>query len=216
VLDRIRIRHAGCSAARWREDTAVRGEEGRRAMLSARRLEQMTTAIHQREKYRHLFGPAVLVAALLLGQSTAATAQLLPVGPPVTKNQSSTAKDQPFSDFNRCTGENFSGLGHLHSQFIDRSTPTVVKTTFRAHQNGKGTAAITLNQYQYQAWSENDFESSNSNFTTRIEERKHMIRLGPNANKKDDFFMREVLVISFVNGFPSESVESFRPEDQCR
>ena len=161
-----------------------------------------------------------LTAALMLaviGSATTAAAQL-PVGAtssPVSRSQSHQ-RDQPILDDNPCTGETVSGLGHMHTQTTDSSTPAMSRMTFRSHQNGKATGLQTQASYQYQHWAENETHSSETTYQVRFVNRKHMIRTGPNAPVKDDFFFRETMVFSVNGPIVTSSVESFKPEDTCK
>lgn len=157
------------------------------------------------------------VAVATLATATTAAAQL-PVGAtaaPVSRSQTHE-RDQPILDENPCTGEMVSGLGHLHTQTSDSSTPTMAKFMFRTHQNGKATGVTTAASYQYQHWAENEFQSSETTFSSRIVNRKHMIRTGSNAPVNDDFFMRETLLFSVNGPIVTTSVEEFKPEQSCR
>src|SRR5687768_4686599 len=159
---------------------------------------------------------AALVVAVL-GSVVTASAQL-PIGAtssPVSRSQTNE-RDQPINDDNPCTGEFISGLGKMHTQTIDSSTPTMSKMTFRTHQNGKATGLQTQASYQYQHWAENETQTTATTYQVKFENRKHMIRTGSNAPVDDDFFFRETIVFSVNGPIVTSSVESFKAEDTCK
>jgi hypothetical protein len=163
-------------------------------------------------------------AAALLALAAAPAAHLaaaqLPVGigssgPSVTKEQSHD-RDQPIQDHNPCTMEDISGLGHLHTKIRSQTTPTMTKFSFSTHQNGTATGVQSLARYEYQHWSDNEWESSEPTFTSRLVNRKHIIRTGPAAPVKDDFFFRETMTVTSNGVDVTENVESFQPEQSCK
>jgi len=160
---------------------------------------------------------AAAVALAILGSVVTAAAQL-PIGvtsAPVNRTNSHE-RDQPINDQNPCTAEFIAGLGHMHTQTSDSSTPTMTKMTFRSHQNGKATGVQTQASYQYQHWAENETHTTATTFQVRFVNRKHIIRTGPSAPIKDDFFFRETMVFSVNGPIVTSSVEEFKPEDTCK
>ena len=159
-----------------------------------------------------------LALILAVAASAAPAAGQLPIGAtesPVSRSNT-TERDQPILDDNPCTGETVSGLGKLHTQTTNTSTPTMTKFSFRSHQHGKANGVQTAAAYQYQHWAENEFQSSETRFSSRIVNRKHMIRTGSQAPVKDDFFMRETILLSVNGPVVTYTVEEFKPEQTCK
>lgn len=165
-----------------------------------------------RDRARRAAGRVVLgslVCALSVMGATSAHAQQ------VSKSQNNE-QDFPFSDNDPCINKIVSGLGHFHTQFIDRSTPTTSDTTFKIHQNGQGAAEDDPAKYQFQSFSETRFRSSAANFTFTTQFRKHIIRQGPlpQGLTKDDYFAQES--ITFSSGSATPRINSFKNESTCK
>ena len=159
---------------------------------------------------------AVACAALILG-ATAARAE--EHGPKVTRTVTDE-QNAPFGDNDPCIGGALvAGLGHQHTVFIDRSTPTMVDTTFRISQNGEGLNVTNTNdhrEYRFASSGDTDLKSSTKNFTFTMKTREHIIQEGHDAPgpDKDDYFVHTTIKLSGLAPKPVFSRET--SESTCK
>jgi hypothetical protein len=111
-------------------------------------------------------------------------------------------QNAPFSDTDPCIGNaTVAGTGHQHTLFIDRSTQTMVDTTFRISQNGEGlnvTNPSDTREYQFALSNDTSTKSSTKNYTFTFVTREHIIQEGHDGPgpDKDDYFVSTSIKIS--------------------
>ena len=137
----------------------------------------------------------------------------------VTKTKEITRTQLAQNLLNPCTGETVSLDTDIFTMFMSMQKGDRFRSTFRTHEKGKGTALVSGAPYNYQAMSENRFESTATSFETRFTSRQRLNRLGPlpAGITQDDFFIRTRIREKVVNGELVDSlIEETKPENQCR
>jgi hypothetical protein len=175
-----------------------------------------TDAARQAERVRRRarwIGLAVVLG--IAGLARTAAAEPLQSSPPASNN---TTHDKDFStnDTNPCTSESMTITGQEHTMEKNSNTPTRAVFDFSEHENGKGVADVSRVQYQYQNWTDNHFETTAKNMTSKFTMRKHMIRQGETTTRDDYtlFSTMTVTCVNFVCGSPVQSGP--RPDYQCK
>jgi hypothetical protein len=99
-------------------------------------------------------------------------------------------------------------IGKMHVS--ETTSPT--QYSFKIHQLGDGVGLDTGYSYQYQNWSENSFQTTATNFTSRFTLRKHIIRTGGANLAEDDLFMLETIKVHVTLGVPVIQMEQSKFE----
>ena len=142
-------------------------------------------------------------------------------GPEVTRTREKDTTRQQQTVHNPCTEEDVLLDTTIRTEAESRQDANRFRSRFRTHEQGKGFAVGTFAKYEYQAMSDNRFESTVNTFETRFDSRQ---RLNRNRNesplppeKKDDFFIRTRIRTKVVNGELVESqIEETQPDKTCK
>ena len=158
---------------------------------------------------------AVMCAASVIGAASAA-ASGQGNGANVTRTREHS-KDQPIDDVNKCNGHRVIGEGQLIVEQKEKTAPGRYETWVKIFQHGQVHWELDLNErYQYNFMNEDYTRASTLTWSSTIETRKHIVRLGGNHSgtgrrpKGDSWFFYERVTMSPAG----VSTDKFR--DECK